>query len=103
MGATDEEMSDTEMWTALKHESQERRHRNKASSTRLLRERGIPFESKNNGVHLIIRRETRVFDFWPSTGKWVERNNHLAPGTLSTHRPSLKQGRGIFNLLKELA
>ena len=57
---------------------------NLAQSTQILTERGIPFTSHNNGVHLVV---DSCFDFWPSTGKWIERETG-------------KKGRGVFNLLK---
>lgn len=42
-------------------------------SARLLREAGIPFESRNAGAHLIVAGR---YDFWPGTGLWMCRGDH---------------------------
>lgn len=60
---------------------------NTASSTDILAQRGVPFESKNNGAHLIVAGGR--LDFWPSTGVFIERKTGL-------------RGRGVFKLLKVL-
>jgi hypothetical protein len=63
---------------------------NLAYSTKILREKGISFDSKNDGVHLIIKSNgISIIDFWPSTGKYINRR-------------SRKEGRGVRNLIKEL-
>ena len=64
---------------------------NKIKSTKILQDKNIPFDSKNNGIHLVLKPDgkTPLVDFWPSTGKYIFRNTR-------------KKGRGIFNLLKEL-
>ena len=64
----------------------EKKQRNKEYSTALLVKRGIKFESRNDGVHLMIETAQGRVNFYPSTG--------LYNGAL--------QGRGVFNLLKEL-
>ena len=81
----------TEMWREIRKERREKKRNNRKSSTDILLENGIKFESKNNGVHLVIdtsNRRTRgkIIDFWPSTGKWIVRNG--------------KKGRGIRRLLE---
>ncbi|MFK2876938.1 hypothetical protein [Rhodanobacter hydrolyticus] len=70
-------------WRAMKRE---KKASNLASSTDLLRERGVDFEQKNDGVHLIVRGVGNVVDFWPSTGKFIVRGG--------------RTGRGVFNLLR---
>ncbi|MFK3815130.1 hypothetical protein ACI2KG_00720 [Pseudomonas sp. NPDC089407] len=70
-------------------ESAERRAKNRQSSAEMLSERGIQFEAKNMGAHLIVSHEGKVADFWPGTGKYIPRGGG---------RP----GRGVFNLLKML-
>lgn len=92
-----------EDFAALRESGREKKRSNLARSTQLLRDRGIKFESSNGGVHLVIRNAGRVFDFWPSTGTWRERDNQLAPGSLAVHRASVRSGRGVFDLLKEMA
>ena len=69
-------------------ESAERRAGNRDSSAALLAERGIAFESKNSGVHLIVTHGEKVADFWPGTGKFIVRGG--------------RDGRGVFNLLKAI-
>jgi hypothetical protein len=65
-----------------------RRANNRESSPRILAERGVSFESKNEGAHLIVTIGGMVVDFWPGTGKFITRGA----------KP--KTGRGVFNLLK---
>lgn len=66
-----------------------KRQDNKASSTEILTEKGFKFERKNFGEHLILKNETSTFDFYPSTGLFID-------------RATKKKGRGIFNLIKKL-
>lgn len=84
-------MSDlADIFGAYRQERIEKKRRNLEQSTQILRDRGVSFTAKNNGVHLIIRRGTvPLADFWPSTGKWIMRTGG-------------KKGRGVFNLLNEL-
>jgi len=76
-----------EDFRALKAFRQEKRRDNTNQSTAYLAGLGIPFESKNNGAHLIV--DSRV-DFWPSTGLWITRG------------PSGQRGRGVRHLLQYL-
>jgi hypothetical protein len=62
-----------EMFNALKKERQEKRVSNRESSAEYLRERGVPFEEKNFGAHLIVEGRECLIDFWPGTGKWNSR------------------------------
>lgn len=66
--------------------AQGRRRENKEKSTALLVERGVKFESRNDGLHLMIETAKGRVNFYPSTG--------LFYGAI--------EGRGVFNLLKEL-
>lgn len=70
-----------------------KRASNREQSTKLLTEHNIVFESKNDGAHLIIKRDygQATIDFWPGTGKWIAR---------SKHRPI--RNRGVHSLLKFL-
>lgn len=82
-------MSDMEDdFRALREAKQQRRRSNTARSTELLRQRGIPFESKNGGAHLVV--DGRV-NFWPSTGLYIP---------LDFNKP---KGRGVKNLLRFLS
>lgn len=91
-----------EDFAALREHSQARKRRNLTSSTELLRKRGIAFESLNGGVHLVIRQAGRTLDFWPSTGRFRERDRSAKPGEFAVHRKSILDGRGVFDLLKVL-
>ncbi|MFC0709914.1 hypothetical protein [Azorhizophilus paspali] len=71
--------------------TREKRAKNTASSTKILLQRGIPFESKNSGAHLVVDAETHFVDFWPSGGRWIARD--LAK----------TNGRGVFKMLKHIA
>lgn len=57
---------------AMRKHWQEKRESNREQSTARLTREGVVFESKNDGIHLIV--EGRV-DYWPSTGRWIERAN----------------------------
>jgi hypothetical protein len=76
------EQFDSEDWKAWKKDSQEKRAANRDASAEILRTKGIAFESKNGGAHLIVHG----FDFWPGTGKWVRRRDG-------------RKGRGVNNLI----
>jgi len=74
-----------ELFSSLKEERRIKKLSNLEQSTNTLKERNISFISKNNGIHLIVGN----FDFYPSTGKFI-------------NRITKKDGRGIFNLIKKL-
>lgn len=75
-------------WKAYKEEQRLRRENNASRSMLLLAEEGINFISRNGGVHLIIEDHCNMFDFWPSTGKWMQRT-----------RGTQTYFRGVRNLL----
>lgn len=82
-------MSETvEIISSMRQESQLRRSHSRENSPKILTERGIEFEIKNQGVHLIVRGNGHVVDFWPGTGKFIMRER------------GSRKGRGVFNLLK---
>lgn len=79
-------MGDTgEVFRLYKEQRKKKKETNIENSTNLLKKEGIEFESKNCGVHLIVKCSV-IIDFWPSTGKWISRAG--------------KQGNGVRNLLK---
>jgi len=41
----------------------------------LLRKFDIMYESKNDGVHLIVEGNSGYIDYWPTTGKWKDRES----------------------------
>lgn len=54
---------------------------------------GIDFESKNYGAHFIVKSGKITIDYWPGTGKYIERG--VQPLEKRKHT-------GIDNLLKKL-
>lgn len=82
-----------ELFNAARADGQLRRARNRATSAGVLRERGIPFEVKNEGAHLIVRYRDSVADLWPGTGKYRVRK----PGGKGE-----RYRRGVFNLLRDI-
>lgn len=75
-----------EDYRAYDHYNRMKKQANKKFSTELLIREGIEFESRDNGLHLVIRTRKGNINFFPSTG--------LFNGAL--------KGRGVYNLLKEL-
>lgn len=73
----------SEVWKEVKKDSADRKKKNLENGVKILMSKNIRFESFNNGYHL--RVEGRV-DFWPSTGKWIDRK-------------IAKEGRGVFQLI----
>lgn len=78
-----------DIFKALKEDRKIKKDSNRVSSTQILEDHGIEFESKNHGVHLIITCDTGKIDFWPSTGKWTPRGE--------------RSGRGISKLIVYVA
>lgn len=76
-----------EIFGYMKKRSAEKRADNRDSSAQLLSDRGIEFEEKNYGAHLIVRAGKHVADFWPGTGLWIVRGNGA-------------RRRGVFPLIK---
>lgn len=84
-----------EYYAELKKEAKQKKAGNIKSSEAVLKQNGVHFQ-KLNAYHWRIvnfklnSMETQpVFDFWPSTGKFL---NHKTK----------KYGRGVLNLIKEL-
>lgn len=76
----------------LAEESKSRRRSNRESSAQILRDKGIQFQSRNCGAHLIVECNGETIDFWPGTGKWIRRMYPVWP----------QNGRGVFEMLKVL-
>lgn len=72
------------MFRAMNAESKRRRRVNTENSTQLLQSHNIPFDSRNDGSHLIVAG----YDFWPSTGLFISRDTEK------------RRGRGVKNLIK---
>ncbi len=75
-----------EDYKAIAKLSQRKRGNNREQSPNFLNKAGIPFESKNGGVHLIVEGSECFIDYWPGTGKWISRNG--------------KRGFGVKNLIR---
>jgi len=68
MMASDNETA--EMWREWGRQRAAKRAGNRDASAQMLKQAGIPFESKNGGAHLIVAGR---YDFWPGTGLWQAR------------------------------
>ncbi len=86
----DEEQSDTEMWREHRKHQQAKRASNREDSAAIIKHHSVEVESKNFGAHLIVRHAEQTVDFWPGTGKWIDR------------RAAAINGRGVHNLLRHL-
>lgn len=75
-----------ELMKAFREQSRERKQSNRERSTQRLLENGVKFQSRNDGLHLMIDTPAGRVNFYPSTG--------LYNGVL--------EGRGVFTLLDEL-
>lgn len=78
-----------EMFNDLRKDRQEKRAHNRDASAQYLKDRGIPFDSKSGGAHLMIPNAGSWVNFWPGTGLW-----QVAIGG--------KKGRGVKSLCKFL-
>ena len=72
----------------LKEQSKAKKISNMEYSTLMLIDKGYDVNIRNNGVHLIVKHNDKIVDFWPSTGKFIVRNGCTS--------------RGVKNLIKEL-
>lgn len=75
-----------EVFNSMSEEGKLKREKNRESSPSILRQKGIEFEIKNMGAHLIVKGRDCLIDFWPGTGKFIARDG--------------KKGRGVFNIIK---
>lgn len=58
-----------DVFNAYKAARRQKRENNRKQSVLSLMHEAIPFESHNDGVHIIIKTPVRI-DFWPGTGLW---------------------------------
>lgn len=70
----------SETYELMKKISREKKLSNKEFSTVLLDKMGIDYESKNNGIHLVVYNGLELIDFYPSTGKWIPRGKQAQRG-----------------------
>lgn len=45
------------------------------SAIQRLADEDVDFTVHNNGLHVVIGSAQGIVDFWPTTGKWLPRNN----------------------------
>lgn len=67
-----------DVFNAMREASKERRARNRQFGPELLRQEGIPFESRNDGAHLIVGFQGFIYDYWPGTGYWKSRETGIS-------------------------
>jgi hypothetical protein len=85
---TDETEGD--FWRDVRKAGQQARASNRVTSAEVLTKAGIRFTSHNDGAHLRVLYDGRIYDFWPGTGLW-----RLSGGKGAS-------GRGVFKLLRHL-
>lgn len=78
-----------EIYDGMRAAGQQRRASNRQTTPALLAARGVPFEAKNDGAHLVVRYAGKTADLWPGTGKYCIRGTD-------------RYCRGVFNLLHDL-
>lgn len=82
-------MSDMgDMFKDLNIEKKRKKRKNLEWSTNKLKELGVDFESKNDGILLVVKNGADVCNFYPSTGRYMVRCGIWK--------------RGINNLLKDM-
>ena len=77
-----------EDYKAFKEMKKKKKESNLIKSTQTLISMGIDFESKNDGLHLVVKSKNGIFDFYPSTGLYERRG--------------VGQRRGLSSLLREV-
>lgn len=95
--ASDDGFTMGEFWgdvgPGMRADSKAKRASNREWSAAHLTEKGIKFDSRNDGAHLIVRHNGKRADFWPGTGKWIIQ---AIPGKEPQH------GRGVRGLVARL-
>lgn len=56
---------------------QKARYLSRDNARRLLEHHGISFWSQNDGIHMIVKGNFQLIDFWPGTGRWKTRDKHF--------------------------
>tara|TARA_R110002126_G_scaffold80580_1_gene199491 strand:- start:2381 stop:2650 length:270 start_codon:yes stop_codon:yes gene_type:complete len=77
-----------EDYKAWKEMKKKNKTLNLTKSTQTLISMGIDFESKNDGLHLVVKSKNGIFDFYPSTGLYTRRG--------------VGQRRGVSSLIREI-
>lgn len=82
----DDEFDWHEYHKFMKQRSQDKRASNRENSAAYPDFKEIVYQEKNNGAHLVVEGNEGYIDFWPGTGRWIDR----ASGT---------KGFGVRNLV----
>jgi hypothetical protein len=80
-----------DMCREIKDAESARRSERRESAPDTLRARGINFDVRNGGAHLIVKTSNGCVDFWPGTQRWMSRLKNKAG-----------QGRGFKSLFSFL-
>lgn len=59
----------------MKQRTQDKRASNRNNSAAYLDYKEIIYQEKNNGAHLIVEGNVGYIDFWPGTGRWIDRSS----------------------------
>jgi len=78
-----------DVFAALAERKKLKKKSNIEHSTYLLIDKGFDIDIRNNGAHLIVSHNSKIADFWPSTGKFNIRGES-------------GYGRGVKNLIKKM-
>ncbi len=78
-----------ELFADWNRAKQAKRAASRINSADYLRQRGVSFEERNNGAHLIVGSPAGIIDFWPGTGLWIARSDNT-------------RGRGVAKLVRKI-
>ena len=78
----------SQIYEDMRELSRIKKQSNLEFSTSLLDKLSIDYQSKNNGIHLIVVGNNELIDFWPTTGKFIPRGGIA--------------DRGVLNLIKRV-
>lgn len=74
----------------MREHGRDKRAERREHGAKVLRDAGVYCDVLNGGAHLVVQHEDRVVDYWPGTGRFIERDGGPA------------NGRGLRPLLRAL-
>lgn len=74
--------------------------RSRRDGLRRLREAGIGYQAQFGRAQVVIRHLGRTFDYWPTTGKWRERDMTMHKSLIARHPGARRDGTGIDSLIE---